>query len=322
MKALTFSQFGGPEVLDYTDVPDPVLKKGEVLVKTEAIGLNYADIYRRRGNYHLKGEAPYIAGYEGAGIIIDANGSKTYKNGDRIGFADVPYANAALVAVPSDHLIPLPEDISFELAASVLLQGLTAQYLAEDSHQVKAGETVLIHAAAGGVGQLLTQICKLKGAKVIGLTTSDEKKSKIIETGADLALNLKENWKQQVLEETNNAGADVVFDSVGITLKDSLDLTRIGGKVVFYGMSGGDPDPIDPRALMDGSKTITGGDLWSYLTSATERINRANLLFKWISAGHVTLSKPVKFKLAEGKAAHEFLEGGKATGKVLLIPGD
>jgi NADPH2:quinone reductase len=152
MKALTFSKFGKPEVLEYLEVSSPEIKENEVLVKMKAIGLNYADIYRRKGNYHLKGTPPFIAGYEGAGVVFKSNSSR-YSIGERVAFADVPFANAEFVVVPEDHIIPIPEQIDFQLAASVLLQGLTAHYLSINSFKVQANHIVLIHAAAGGVGQ-------------------------------------------------------------------------------------------------------------------------------------------------------------------------
>lgn len=319
MKALTFSRFGGSEVLEFTEVPDPDLNTGDILVQMKTIGLNYADIYRRKGNYQLKGKPPYIAGYEGAGIIVNANDAEGFKNGDLICFADVPFANAELVAVPASHAIPLPDDIDFETAASVLLQGLTAHYLTTDSHQVKEKEVVLIHAAAGGVGQLLTQMCKLKKAIDIGLTTSETKKPIILNIGADAVFNLRDDWKKDVLLFTNERGADVVYDSVGSTLMDSLDVTRTGGHVVFFGMSGGDAKPVDPRMLMDTSKTLTGGDLWNYLTSKEEFIKRAGKLFEWIRREKIKIAPPVVFKLSDGKAAHDFLESGKSAGKVLMV---
>jgi NADPH:quinone reductase len=319
MKALTFSTFGSPEVLEYINVPLPEIKEGEILVEMKAIGLNYADIYRRKGNYHLKGNPPFIAGYEGAGIVSQTNSAK-YKIGERVAFTDVPFANAEYVAVPETHVIPLPENVDFNLAAAVLLQGLTAHYLSFDSYQVQTGDTVLVHAAAGGVGQILTQICKNKGAKVIGLTRDGDKLQTILDCKADHALLLGESWKSDVLAITNNKGVDVVFDSVGSTLADSFEVTKECGTVVFYGMSGGDPQSVDPRMLMDTSKTLTGGDLWSYLTSETERKNRANKLFEWIIKGDIKIKEPVKFNLSEGKKAHEFLENGKSSSKILLIP--
>lgn len=319
MKALLFSEFGNSDVLVYGDIPKPDIKEGEVLLKMEAIGLNYADIYRRKGNYHLKGEPPFIAGYEGSGVVVESK-TNNIQIGERIAFADVPYANAAYVVVPETNAIPIPEHIDFTLGASVLLQGLTAQYLAEDSHKVKTGEVVLIHAASGGVGQILTQICKAKGAIVIGLTRSNSKLETIKDCKADYAVLLDDNWKEKVLEITQQSGVDIVYDSVGSTLMDSFEVTKEKGHVVFYGMSGGDPIHVDPRMLMDTSKTLTGGDLWSYLTSKEERKTRAQRLFDWIAEGKVKIKTPVQFKLEEGKKAHDFLESGKSSSKVLLIP--
>jgi len=319
MKALTFSTFGTPDVLEYIDIPIPELKTNEVLIKMKAIGLNYADIYRRKGNYHLKGNPPYIAGYEGAGIIEKSNSLK-YKISERIAFTDVPYANAEYVVAHESHIIPLPENISCSLAATVLLQGLTALYLSSDSHKVLPNEIVLIHAASGGVGQILTQVCKLKGAKVIGLTRSEDKIESILQNNADYAITLNEVWKSNVMKITNNEGVDVVYDSIGSTLTDSFEVTKNCGHVVFYGMSGGDPKFIDPRMLMDTSKTLTGGDLWSYLTSEEERKRRAKQLFDLIINGDLKIKQPVNFKLSEGIKAHEYLENGHSSSKILLIP--
>ncbi|WP_264531286.1 quinone oxidoreductase family protein [Flavobacterium sp. N502540] len=319
MKALTFSSFGNSDVLEYIEIPNPQLKNDEILVEMKAIGLNFADVYRRKGNYHLKGTPPFIAGYEGAGIVVDANNHPEYKTGDRVAFADVPFANAELVAVNINHVLPLPDTISFETAAAVLLQGLTAHYLATDSHKTQKDETVLIHAVAGGVGQILTQISKLLGAKVIGLTSSSEKAKVAFEQGADHVFLYSEDWKSQIFEKIPK-GVDVVYDSIGSTLNESFEVTKECGQVVFFGMAGGDPEPVDPRMLMDGSKTLTGGDLWSYLNSKEERIKRATQLFHWISDGKIKLSAPTSFKLSEGKLAHDYLESRKSTGKIILIP--
>lgn len=319
MKALTFSRFGTSDVLEYIDIPKPKIGDEEILVKNKAIGLNFADIYRRKGNYHLKGEPPFIAGYEGAGIVVESKSTK-YKVGDKIAYTDVPFANAELIVVPETHAIPIPGNADYSLAASVLLQGLTAHYLSNDSHDVKSGETVLIHAASGGVGQILTQLCKSKGAIVIGLSRNKNKLSTILACKADHAVQLTDNWKEDVMNITGRKGVDVVFDSVGSTLMDSFDVTKDCGHIVFYGMSGGDPKPIDPRLLMDTSKTISGGDLWSYLTSESERKRRATDLFRLINEGVVQIKEPVLFKLSEGKQAHEFLENGKSSSKILLLP--
>lgn len=319
MKALTFSTFGNSDVLEYIDIPDPQLKHDEILVEMKAIGLNFADVYRRKGNYHLKGNPPFIAGYEGSGIVINTNNHSKFKIGDRVAFADVPFANAELVAVNINHVIPLPEAIDFETGASILLQGLTAHYLATDSHKTSKGETVIIHAVAGGVGQFLTQISKLLGATVIGLTSSSDKAKIAIEQGANYVFLYNDNWKAAIFKVAPN-GADVVYDSIGSTLNDSFEVTKNCGQVVFFGMAGGDPEPVDPRMLMDTSKTLTGGDLWSYLTTREERIKRANQLFTWITEGKISLATPTSFKLSKGKQAHDYLESRKSTGKIILIP--
>lgn len=321
LKALVFNTFGGPEVLEYTEIATPVIGPSEILVRMKAIGLNFADIYRRKGNYHLAGNPPYILGYEGAGIVektgVNIQGINV---GDRIAFADVPYANAELVAVPFEKAIPIPEPISFADAASVLLQGLTAHYLTRDSYAVKMNDVVLVHAAAGGVGQLLVQMVNLLGGKAIGLTSSMEKAAAAKRAGAANVFLYTDDWKRQVLEETNGRGADVVYESVGSTLQDSFAATRVGGTVVFYGMAGGDPAPVDPRMLMDTSKTLTGGDLWNVLTSREERVARSNELFRWMEEGKVKVSEQAKFALHDGQKAHQYLESRKSTGKILLIP--
>ncbi|PLR84387.1 quinone oxidoreductase [Bacillus canaveralius] len=321
MKALVFNEFGNAEVLTYQEVPDPSLARGEILVRTKAIGVNFADIYRRRGDYYLAGKPPYILGYEGSGIVEQIGAGVTkVKVGDRIGFADVPFANAELVAVPVEKAIPLPEQISFETAATVLLQGLTAQYLTRDSYELKAGNTILVHAAAGGVGRLLIQIAKLLGARVIGLTSSEDKADAAYSAGADAVFLYDASWPEQVFDVTNGRGVDVVYESVGSTLAESFQVTRIGGTVVFYGMAGGDPPPVDPRMLMDTSKTITGGDLWNVLTSFQERTTRSQQMFDWITEGKIKIAAPITFALKDGSDAHRLLESRKSIGKILLIP--
>lgn len=296
-------------MLQYGDVAEPVAEPGSVLVRSRAIGLNFADVYRRRGNYHLQGDPPYILGYEAAGVIEAGPDA-----GARVAFADSPFANAELVAVPKEKLIPLPPSISFETAAALLLQGLTAQYLVEDSHRIVPGERVVVHAAAGGVGLILVQLLKRAGAHVTGLTSTDEKAAAVRAAGADAVLLYGGDWKAAV------RGCDVVYDSVGSTLADSLEAVRTGGHVVFYGMAGGDPAPVDPRTLMDGSKTLTGGDLWNVLTSGSERKERAARLFDAVAAGELDVRIDRRFALRDGAAAHAYLESRRSKGKVLLIP--
>lgn len=324
MKALVFDGFGDADVLQYREIDEPVLGAGQALIRMKAIGLNFADIYRRRGNYHLVGDPPYILGYEGSGVIaaIGAGGEDTrYKVGDRVAFADSPHSNAEYVAVPLDRLIPFPDGISFETASAVLLQGLTAQYLLRDSHRLVKGESVLVHAAAGGVGLYLTQLAKSEGAFVVGLVSTELKRQAVLDAGADLVLLSGSDWVASGRAATaGGRGFDVVYDSVGITLRDSLRAARMGGHVVFYGMSGGDPEPVDPRLLMDESKSLTGGDLWNVLTSAEERIARSDTLFAIIRKGKLKVQVAKSFALRDGAAAHRFLESRQAIGKVLLIP--
>lgn len=323
MKALAFDRFGGPEVLALRDVPDPAPQPGHAVVRMKAIGLNFADVYRRRGNYHLAGEPPWIAGYEGAGVVESAGESPfqvaPFQVGDRVGFADSPFANAELVSVPFDKLIPLPEDIPFETAAALLLQGLTAQYLTRDSHPLRRGESALVHAAAGGVGLLLVQIAKALGAHVLGVTSSAAKAQAVLDAGADAVALDSQDWVAAA-RDLAAGGVDIAYDSVGSTLMRSFEAVRTGGHVVFYGMAGGDPPLVDPRMLMDTSKRLTGGDLWNVLRTAEDRRSRAAELFGWVRAGSLKVQIAARFPLAEGAAAHALLESRQSSGKVLLIP--
>jgi NADPH2:quinone reductase len=323
MHALVFDRFGGPDVLEYREIPDPALAPGFAVVRLRAIGLNYADIYRRSGNYHLAGEPPWILGYEGAGTIeaVDSSQPAQFRVGDRVAFADSPRANAELALVSLKRLIPLPDDISFEQAAGSLLQGLTAQFLTDDSYAVGAGDIALVHAAAGGVGSMLLQMLRAKDARAVGLVSSDAKATLARASGAEVALLYGDDWPHRALEAIAPAkGYDVVYDSIGVTLDKSLDVARKGGTVVFYGMAGGNPQPVDPRRLMDESKTLTGGDLWNVLTNHKERVRRATLLFDWIRSGALRVDVSATFKLSQGAKAHELLESRRSTGKILLIP--
>ncbi len=322
MHALTFSRFGGPEVLEWTAMPDPIPAPGVAIVRTAAIGLNFADIYRRQGRYHLVGSPPWIAGYEAAGTIAalhPEDAVRGWQTGQRVAFADCPHANAELVAVPLDKLIRLPDSIDFDAAAAVLLQGLTAQFLSADSYAVHSGDIVLVHAAGGGVGLLLTQLAAARGAKVIALASSADKRNAAMQAGACIAIDSGDGWAERARAALPN-GADVVYDSIGRTLHDSLALARTGGTVVFYGMAAGDPDPVDPRLLMDRSLTLVGGDLWNVLTSAQARQSRADTLFAAIRDHHLRVPIAARFALSDGAKAHALLEGRGVSGKVLLMP--
>lgn len=321
MHALTFSRFGGPDVLEWTPLPDLQPAPGVAVVQTRAIGLNFADIYRRQGRYHLAGSPPWIAGYEAAGEIaaLHPDDSGAWHVGQRVAFADSAFANAEQVAVPLDRLIALPDDIAFDVAAALLLQGLTAQFLIEDSHAVQAGETLLVHAAGGGVGLLLVQLAATRGARVIALASSEDKRSAATAAGAAHAVDSGDGWVDRVRALAPD-GIDVVYDSIGRTLTDSLAIARIGGAVVFYGMAAGDPEPVDPRVLMDRSLTLVGGDLWNVLTSAQARQQRAARLFEAVRDGRLQVAIAARFPLRDGAQAHTLLESRGSSGKVLLIP--
>jgi NADPH2:quinone reductase len=315
MRAVVITHPGGPEVLHLEEVPDPVPGPGQALVRLKSVGLNLADVYRRNGTYHLAGKPPWILGYEGAGIV--ERPAEPFSAGARVAFADSPYANAELAAVDVDRLVPIPDDVDFDVAAAVLLQGLTAQYLVRDSFAVRPGHLAVVHAAAGGVGRLLVQMLKTAGATVLGIASSEEKRAAAKAAGADEVVDYG------ALVATARAlgggrGADVVYDSVGRTLRDSLEAARTGGAVVFYGMAAGDPDPVDPRLLMDRSLTLTGGDLWNVLTSAAVRRARAAELFASVRDRSLVVRIARRFPLREGAEAHRFLESRLATGKVLL----
>ncbi|WP_407856575.1 zinc-binding dehydrogenase [Enterococcus hailinensis] len=317
MNALYFEKFGDREVLQYGKIQRPKIKQDEILVKTEYIGLNFADIYRRRGEYHIEKHIPYINGYEAAGVV-EAVGAKVKNQqiGETVLFVDVPFANAEYVAVPSDRAIRLPATIDSKLAASVGLQGLTADFLAHDLGQNIRDEKVFITGISRGVGQLLSQILIADGLAVYGSASSAEKKSLALAHGVREVFPSREtDWVESV-----EGQFATVYDGVGSTLPQSLDLLKHRGKVVFFGMAGGDPIKVDPVTLMSESKSLLTGDLWDYLTSYQERKLRSERLFNYFEQGKIKISEPTIFSLADGKAAHEFLETGKSIGKVLLKP--
>ncbi|WP_442772410.1 quinone oxidoreductase family protein [Paenirhodobacter enshiensis] len=320
MFALTFETFGGPEVLRYREVPDPVARPGEVLVDVRAAGVNFADIYRRRGHYRELGEPPYIDGYEGAGVVVALGaGVGGLHIGDRIGFVDVARANVTRLAVPAERAIPLPEGVDEVTAAAILLQGLTAQYLSEDSAAIRPGDSVLVHSAAGGVGRHLLRLCRAKGARVIAMASSEEKRRIARDLGAEAVLGYDGDWVAGVRALTGG-GADVVYDAVGSTLARSIEAARNRGTIVTYGMSGGAPAPVDPLMLMQSSKALRGAELWDYLDSGAERRRRSRKLFDALAAGVIAVPPIETFTLADGAAAHRRLEDRGFSGKVVLVP--
>lgn len=318
MRALMFERFGGPEVLQFRDIPDPAVPPGHVQLAMRAIGLNFADLHRRRGNYFLPGKPPHINGYEGTGIAIAiGEGVDGIALGDRIGFADCPFANATRVNVPFEKAIPLPDEVSFTEAAATLLQGLTAQYLVEDSYVVRAGELLLVHAAGGGVGQALIQLATAQGPRVIALASTPEKRAIALELGAEAALEYSDDWPDRV-RDLAPKGVHAVFDSVGTTFLQSLRCLQDRGTLVAFGTAGGDPPPIDPQLLMERSLSIVGGDLWNHLDSRDARLKRTDALFDAIRNGALKVPRIETFRLEDGVAAHRRMEDRAFFGKIVL----
>ncbi|HEY0628404.1 MAG TPA: quinone oxidoreductase [Sphingomicrobium sp.] len=318
MKALVFDSFGGPEVLQFRELPDPAVPSGHVQLAMRAIGLNFADLHRRRGNYFLPGKPPHINGYEGAGVVVAiGEGVEGIAIGDRIGFADCPFANATRVNVPLEKAIPLPDHIGFVDAAAMLLQGLTAQYLVEDSYAVRPGDTLLIHAAGGGVGQALIQLAREKGARVLALASTPAKRSIASRLGAEACFDYDSDWPA-LLRDLTESGLDAVYDSVGTTFLQSLSCLRERGTLVAFGTAGGAPPPIEPQLLMERSLSVVGGDLWNYLDSREARIGRAERLFQTIPKGTLKIPQIETYPLQRGADAHRRMEDRAFFGKIVM----
>lgn len=321
MKAIRIPRFGDHEVLSYEDVPLPEPKAGEVRVKQVAIGVNFMDIYVRQGQYPY--QPPVIPGSEGSGII-DAvgEGVTELKVGDRVAYARVPGAYAEYVVSSPASLVAVPEGITLEQAAAVMLQGTTAHYLTTSTYRLQPGDTVLVHAAAGGVGLLLTQVAKRRGARVIGTVSTDEKADLARSNGIDEVINYtQENFAEAIKRLTNGKGVNVVYDSVGKeTFDGSLNSLCPRGYLVLYGQSSGPVPPIDPRRLNNGSLFLTRPTLVNYLATREELLQRSGDVFAWMAAGTLRVRIDRSFPLTQAAAAHQYLEGRQSKGKVLLVP--
>lgn len=322
MKAVRVHQYGGLEVLQYEDLPTPEPGEGEARVKIEATGVNFIDIYHRIGRY--QGSLPLTLGQEAAGTV-DAVGPNVtdLKPGDCVVYASVQGAYAEYAIVPAWRLIPVPEGVSAQQAAAVMIQGMTAHYLTFSTYPLKEGEIALVHAAGGGTGQLLVQIAKRRGARVIGTASTEEKASLAREAGADeVVLYTQTDFEAEVKRLTNNAGVDVVYDSVGKdTFDKSLNCIRRRGYMVLYGASSGAVPPLDPQTLnAKGSLFLTRPFLGHYTADREELMWRVNDLFSWIASGELTVRIDQTFPLTEAAEAHRYLEGRQSKGKILLIP--
>lgn len=322
MFAVRIHNVGGPEVLQYEEIETPTPKAGQVRVKLGAIGINFTDIYHRTGLYKLP--LPAILGREGAGVI-DAvgEGGTNVSVGDRVAFVlDAPsYAEYALV--PAGRVVRVPDAVSDEDAASVLLQGLTAHYLCFSTYPLKPGEWCLIHAAAGGAGQLTVQVAKIAGAKVIGTCSTEEKARIAQEAGCDeIILYTQTDFAARVQEVTNNQGVPVVYDSVGKdTYEGSINSLSPRGMLVLWGNASGAVPPIDPLTLMSkGSLYLTRPTLGHYIATPKEYAWRAGDLFEWMAQGKLRVRIDKKFPLSQAADAHRYLSSRAAMGKILLIP--
>lgn len=323
MKAIRIHSLGGPEVLRYEDVPDPEPGPGQALVRIEAAGLNFIDVYFRTGLY--KGPSlPFVPGQEAAGTVVALGpGVTEVAVGDRVAYAGVQGAYAELAAVPADRLVKLPEGVSAREGAAAMLQGMTAHYLAGGTYPLKPGDACLVHAAAGGVGQLLCQIAKLRGARVFGTASTEEKARLAREAGADeVILYTEQDFAAEVKRLTGGRGLQVVYDGVGrTTFEKSLDSLAPRGMMVLFGAASGPVPPFDPAVLnAKGSLYLTRPSLGHYIASRDELMQRAADVLGWIAAGKLRLSIGLELPLAEAAEAHRILEGRRTTGKVLLIP--
>jgi NADPH2:quinone reductase len=322
VKAIRVHSFGGPEALTYEDVPEPTVKQGDALVAVEAAGVNFIDVYQRTGLYPLA--LPATFGQEGAGTVLATSpGVSTVAVGDRVAWTGIAGSYAERVAVPAARLVVLPAAVSTRQGAATMLQGMTAHYLACSTYPIKRGDTCLVHAGAGGVGLLLTQIAKLRGARVITTVSTDEKAQLSREAGADHVVPYTTlDFEDAVKRLTAGAGVQVVFDSVGqSTFLKGLNCLAPRGTMVLFGQSSGVVAPIDPLLLMQkGSLFLTRPNLAHYIAAREELEARATELFGWIASGALRLRTEFEFPLAEAAAAHRALEGRKTTGKVLLVP--
>jgi NADPH:quinone reductase len=312
MRAIVFERNGGPEVLECQDVPAPTPGDGEVLVDVEAIGINYRDVYERQGGGYGS-EPPAIIGVEGAGKIHDT--------GERVTWAHVAGSYAEQVAAPRDRLVPIPDDVDAEVAAAALLQGMTAYYLAADSYPIEDGDWVIVHAAAGGVGLLLTQIAKTRGGRVIATTSTEEKAELARGAGADEVVGY-EGFAERAHEITGGEGVAAVYDGVGkTTFDEGLKALRPAGRMILYGAASGQPDPLHlARLAPAGSLYVQRPTLQTYTRTAELLRERADALLGLIEGGKLDVRIGARYPLEQARQAHEDLESRKTTGKLLLIP--
>ena len=321
MKAMRVAKYGGPEELQLQEVAQPRLGAGEALVRVHAAGVNYADIYFRNGTLAKPIPFPFTLGIEGAGEIeAVGEGVSELKRGDRVAYKWSLGSYAEYDVVKAAEIAPLPDGVSFHDGAAIILQGLTAHYLVHEFYPIKRGSTVLVHAAAGGVGLLLVQWVKHMGAVVIGTVSTDEKAKIAREAGADhVILYTKQDFAEEAKKLTGGAGVDYVIDGVGkTTFTKDLDALKPRGWATSFGMASGPADPVAPNSLMMKSLTISVGALSNYTRTRDELLRRATEIFAGLREGWLKLRVDRTFPLAQAAEAHQLLESRQTAGKLIL----
>lgn len=319
MKAIAMERSGEAGVLIYKEgLPKPIPSPGQALVKIHAAGINFVDIYQRKGLYPVT--LPYVPGLEASGTIETVEGNSEFKPGDRVAYTGHPGSYSEYTAIKMDRLIKLPDELTFEQGAAFPLQGMTAHYLLHAYRKPGPGDTVLVHAAAGGVGGLLVQWAKHLGATVIGTVSTDEKARIAKGIGADhVILYSRDDFVNEVNRITNGHGVDIVLDGVGkSTFAGSLEVVKVRGQVVIFGSASGPADPIVPNALMPKSFTLSGGSLGNFVAARKELLERSGAVLDGIKKGWLKLRIDRVLPLAEAAEAHRLLEGRKTMGKLVL----
>ena len=323
MKAIQVSKTGGPEALEFVDIPAPKLKANEALVKIAGAGVNFIDVYFREGRYPTP--LPFVPGQEAAGVVSEVGGEvKTFKPGDRVAYTSIMGAYAEYAAaVPADRLVPVPAGITDQQAAAAMLQGMTAHYLLHDTYPLKKSETALIHAAAGGVGLLLVQMAKNIGARVIATVSTSEKAELAREAGADeVIFYAHQDFEAETKRVTDGKGVHVVYDGVGKTTFDKdFNVLRPRGYLVLFGAASGPAPPFDPIKLSQkGSLFLTRPTLVNYIATHEELQTRAGAVLNMIVTGKLKLRMAHVYPLRDAAQAHRDLEARKTSGKLLLVP--
>lgn len=322
MRAVIVATQGDPEVLVVQDAPAPEPGPGQVLVEVAASGVNFLDCYQRSGKYAMT--TPFVAGSEGAGEVTALGpGVTDLRVGDRVAWAMEPGGGyAEQVVVPSERVVPVPDAVSFEQAAAVMLQGMTAHYLCETTYPVRAGQTALVQAAAGGLGLLLTQMLARKGVRVLGTTSTEEKARVARGAGVDEVLPYDADLAAAVRRLTGGRGVDVVYDGVGRSTFDAgLDSLARRGMMVLVGAASGSPDPVDPQVLnRKGSLFLTRPTLAHYIAERSELLERGSSVLAQVADGSLEVRVGGRYPLREARRAHEDLEARRSTGKLLVLP--